>query len=376
LKKQLSKSNDELISAKNTIATLESKRNDIASELVRIDEKIQKKRNEWALENAKELKFDDHAFNCPTCSRDFEPGDIESKKEEMITKFKAAKTYVLSEINAQGKSLAETKKVSETELIGIDERMSKGKLFVENLAIEIKTIEGEIKHENSKEKANQDPNAVYELIINSNPDYAATKKELETVRASIEEIPEVDTTELKAKKAAIVFEIDTIKTKLRNEEQIKAVNKRIIELKNEEITLAQQVSNVEKEEFFIENFNKLKINTLESRINEKFKFVKFKMFQTQINGGESECCDALIDGVPFSDANTAAKINAGLDIINTLCDFYDVTAPIFIDNRESIVKLIPCESQIVNLIVWEGSELNVGNPKVNGEIVQRELELV
>jgi hypothetical protein len=73
---------------------------------------------------------------------------------------------------------------------------------------------------------------------------------------------------------------------------------------------------VEKVQFVIERFNKLKIDTLESKINEKFKFVKFRMFETQIN--EAECCEALINGVPFSDANTASKINAGLDIINTL----------------------------------------------------------
>jgi hypothetical protein len=80
------------------------------------------------------------------------------------------------------------------------------------------------------------------------------------------------------------------------------------------------------------------------------------MFELQINGGEIECCDALIDGVPFSDANTASKINAGLDIINTLCEFYQVTAPIFIDNRESIVNVIDIQSQIINLIVSEGDK--------------------
>ena len=376
LKTQLSKSNEELATALNGINTLESKRNAIAAELVRIDEKIQSKRNEWALENSKEISFNEDAFHCPTCKRDFESGDVEAKKLEMITNFKNAKTAKLNEINAQGKSLAETKTIQETELKGIDERMGKGKLFVENLAIEIKTIEGEIQHENSKETITQDPAVVYESLLKANSDYAAMKKELETVQASIQEIPVVDTTELKTKKAAIVFEIDSLKAKLRNEDQIKAVNERVAALDQEEKTLAQQISNVEKEQFVIENFNKLKIDTLEAKINAKFKFVNFKMFQTQINGGESECCDALIDGVPFSDANTAAKINAGLDIINTLCEFYDVTAPIFIDNRESIVKLIPCESQIVNLIVWEGSELHVGNPKVNGEVVQRELELV
>ena len=98
-------------------------------------------------------------------------------------------------------------------------------------------------------------------------------------------------------------------------------------------------------------FIKKKIDTLESMINKKFSYVKFKLFETQINGAEIECCKALIDGVPFSDANTASKINAGLDIINTLCEYYKITAPIFIDNRESVVSIIDCKSQIVNLIV-------------------------
>ncbi|MNN94222.1 hypothetical protein D3C81_2128090 [compost metagenome] len=79
--------------------------------------------------------------------------------------------------------------------------------------------------------------------------------------------------------------------------------------------------------------------------------MKFKLFETQVNGGINECCEALIDGVPFSNANTASQYNAGLDIINALSSFYDVQAPIFIDNRESVNNLIDTDSQIVNLIV-------------------------
>jgi hypothetical protein len=88
--------------------------------------------------------------------------------------------------------------------------------------------------------------------------------------------------------------------------------------------------------------------------------VTFKLFDVQINGGEVECCETLINGVPFSDANNASKINAGLDIINTLCYHHNVFAPIFIDNRESVVEIIPISSQIINLIVSPGvSKLKV-----------------
>jgi hypothetical protein len=90
---------------------------------------------------------------------------------------------------------------------------------------------------------------------------------------------------------------------------------------------------------------------LEQLVNDRFELVTFKLFETQVNGGETPTCKALINGVPFSDANTASKINAGVDIINVLCDYYKVTAPIFIDNRESVTKLIDSDSQIINLVV-------------------------
>ena len=57
---------------------------------------------------------------------------------------------------------------------------------------------------------------------------------------------------------------------------------------------------------------------LEKKINDTFKYVTFKMFDVQVNGGISETCQALIKGVPFADANNAAKYNAGIDIINAL----------------------------------------------------------
>ena len=79
------------------------------------------------------------------------------------------------------------------------------------------------------------------------------------------------------------------------------------------------------------------------------------MFEQQVNGGETETCQTLVNSngafVPFADANNAARINAGIDIINTLCRHYDVHAPVFIDNRESVTRLADSDSQIVNLIV-------------------------
>ncbi|MBO0558966.1 hypothetical protein EXQ37_03785 [Clostridium botulinum] len=154
--------------------------------------------------------------------------------------------------------------------------------------------------------------------------------------------------------------------KLLATEEINNKNKnRIAELEDLEKELSSKIAKLEGQEILAEEFIRTKVELLEEKVNSKFKYVKFKMFKDQINGGLEECCEPLVGGVPFtSNLNTAAKINAGIDIINTLSRFYGVRAPIFIDNRESVNKLIETDSQIINLFVSEDKELRIEN-KIN-----------
>ena len=79
------------------------------------------------------------------------------------------------------------------------------------------------------------------------------------------------------------------------------------------------------------------------------------MFVEQINGGIKEDCEVLIPTdnglVPFSTANNAARINAGLEIIDTLSRHWGITMPIFIDNAESVVRLKKISAQVIRLLV-------------------------
>ncbi|MES2796701.1 MAG: AAA family ATPase [Bacteroidota bacterium] len=352
-KRELASNESDLKIATNGLNTLNSKVVTINTEINNTEAKIVAKRNDWGVENAKELTFNDDDFHCPTCKRDVEAGDVENKKTEMLINFKTGKANNLERIQLQGKALSDEKESFQKELKTLQERISNANTYIGVLQTTIINLKSEIETETSKITPTEsvDEESVYQQLLSGNHQYQDKKIELKNILATIDEVPKVDISELQTQRAAIVQEIDNIKSNLRNEDQIKAVDDRVKVLEKEQKDLAQQIANVEKTQFVIEKFNKLKIDTLESKINEKFKFVKFRMFKSQINGGETECCDALIDGVPFSDANTASKINAGLDIINTLCEFYQVTAPIFIDNRESIIDVIELNSQLINLIV-------------------------
>lgn len=353
LNKELATKKGELASAENLLKSLQLKLQGLENEVVSYETKIFNKRKQWEDENAKQLSFDANNFHCPTCKRDFESSDIAAKKREISETFTKNKSESLTQINTDGKLLAEQKTAVLNEIETLKTRIAKGSDLNNEITLEIVNIEAKIERFKTTTSTNEVVNITAEIenALSKNEVYQTLKAELDTKTAASQVQETINIDDLKHDKKSLEDQIAEINTQLAVETQIETAKKRVAELNEQESNYAQQISDLEKEQFVIENFIKRKIDTLENLINEKFQFVKFKLFETQINGAEVECCHMLIDGVPFSDANTASKINAGLDIINTLCDFYKITAPIFIDNRESIVNIIDCNSQIINLIV-------------------------
>lgn len=47
------------------------------------------------------------------------------------------------------------------------------------------------------------------------------------------------------------------------------------------------------------------------------------------------------------------QINAGLDCIKTLSEFYNVHVPLFVDNAESVTNLYNMDTQVIRLVVSE-----------------------
>lgn len=358
----LSNANSELDSAKNALSTIEGKLAFSQNEVKSIETQIADKRKEWETENAKELTFDDADCTCPTCKQDLPSGDIEAKRNQMLTSFKSAKATTLANISAQGKQLNEQKVNIEKEIESYKTRIENGKNAIKTIENTIEEIKAEIEKVNSSQSTTevQSVEVVYQSLLDLNNEYQELLLELDVEKSKIKEEVTVNNEELSNARKLLVQQIDNIKGQLNLKTQIESCDARIKELQQEEKTLSQQIANVEKEQFLIENLIREKIEKLETAINGKFKFVNFKMFDEQINGGYKETCEATVNGVPYCDVNTASKINAGLDVINTLCDFYQVSAPIFIDNAESVHTLIDCESQLIRLVVSEShTELTV-----------------
>ena len=134
---------------------------------------------------------------------------------------------------------------------------------------------------------------------------------------------------------------------------------RIAELSSLEKTLAGEYANLEKVAFLIEEFIKYKVELLSEEINSHFEYAKFKLFDVQINGGIAECCETTYKGIDYSDLNNAAKIQIGIDIINTLCKLNDKYVVIFVDNAESCNEIPLSKGQQIRLYVSHDKTLKI-----------------
>lgn len=103
--------------------------------------------------------------------------------------------------------------------------------------------------------------------------------------------------------------------------------------------LASTYEAAERVVHLLDLFERTRAGMLDDAISGEFELVRWKLSDTQINGGVNLDMRCTVNGVPYSDLNNAGKIQAGLDIIKTFSRKYDAFAPVFVDNAESITVL-------------------------------------
>lgn len=178
--------------------------------------------------------------------------------------------------------------------------------------------------------------------------------QLEARRSAITAPAPGNTNDHAAKKAQLNGRLSEIDQKLGLRSTIEANERRLVELDKEAATLAQEKASLQIEEDLIDDFVKDRMAEVERRVNGLFNGVEFRMYKTLVNGEKEPDCVAYIGGVRYQDKNHAGQINAGLEVINALCAFHGVNAPIFVDNAESVNEFPPVSSQLIRLVVSNG----------------------
>lgn len=128
---------------------------------------------------------------------------------------------------------------------------------------------------------------------------------------------------------------------------------RVAELEEKENKLAADHQKLSGEAYLCELFVRAKCAMLTDKINARFEIVTWKLFEEQVNEGIKECCEAMLDNKPYPTLSSSEKINAGLDVINTLAAAFGFAPPVFIDNAESNTSIRPTKGQQIRLRVSE-----------------------
>jgi DNA repair exonuclease SbcCD ATPase subunit len=274
---------------------------------------------------------------CPTCGQELPEGAINEKHKALLNSFNKEKDASLKKIEERGLWLKGTCKDLKD---GINSLME-----------DIKTAKDIISKNEKILSESQDIK-----IIPVQMEYPQ-QEQIKELEDQLSEVKPVDTKDLQSQKSILTGRGNTLRQQLQQKDLIDKIKLRISELRATEQDLSQQLADLEGMDFLADRLDKVKINIIEESLNSRFWMVRFKMFNTLINGASEPCCDILINGVPFSDANNAAKINAGVDIINSLASHFDCTAPIFIDNAEAVNEIIPTNSQLIRLVVTSDPQL-------------------
>lgn len=288
---------------------------------------------------------------CPTCHQQLPADMVQAAVEEAQRIFNDAKKAALSNIKAQGTMAAGDVKASQE--------------AVERYEREDVTL----RQQQEESAAARD--AAYEAIkaAPTEPDYSAEPR-IAQIRAQIADLkseqkqsPDAKIAAYERRKAELNDIIERNRDILAKRDAGLETEKRIAELEQQQKDKAIRVSELEQLTALLEQFVQDRCHALEDSINAKFPTVRWKLFETQINGGINDVCQAYIPCgsslVSYGSANTAAQVNADVEIINTLSKHYEIYLPLFADNSERVNVLTATDSQLISLAVSTDSELKI-----------------
>lgn len=359
----------QIVENESTIDTAEKKRAELG---VRYKDVSTRNFNETQyMFHEEEWQFDENSTICKSCGQTLPADKIEQIKadfEARKAKAKADAEHKLQEarenfIIQRESDLEEIKALGFKQKDVIEELTAKNEAFKSEVA-ELKKKSEEV-CEKKYDLEKQLSEIATEVDYMQNEEYAKLKTRYDVVK---EEIAKADSTghdelmaQFEEEKKELSDQLDTVNIQIAKAAKNIETEERIAELEEEQREVGQKVADQEKMLYLLEQFIKAKMLRISESINSKFNTVSWKLFEEQYNGGMRECCECTVNGVPYSTLNSGHRIVAGLDIIQSLSELYGVTAPIFVDNAESLNEFnVPdMAAQMILLAVSDDKELKV-----------------
>ncbi|BGE83040.1 AAA family ATPase [Staphylococcus petrasii] len=281
---------------------------------------------------------------CACCGQALPPEQVEEANQKALAQFNQQKSEDLENIKSKkDKVIADGKQIKP--LIE--------KLENENNELQIKVNEANERSQRIQNKI--DKLRAGSVDVTQTDEYKSVLQDINDInkqRQNIRETINVQISEIDDKISDLTKEKSEFESAKAIETSNKHLDDVIKELYQEQDQQLDKKEDYEHELYILKEFTTTKVKMLTDNINNKFEMAEFKLFNQLVNGELEETCITTVNGVEYnSGLNNAARINVGLDIINTLSTHYGITAPIFIDNAESVTDILETQAQQIQLVV-------------------------
>ena len=273
---------------------------------------------------------------CPHCGQPLPAEDVERIKKESKDRFNERKSNASKKIQEEFNGIQQ----EYTDAKNILEKLDNDRMVTTNQLVNAnKTLkEAEFK----KLEVDAEKPKTYEQILAEKEEYQQVVKEIADLQAELNK-PSASSdenakmlAELEKEREPIGIRYNEVLELLATKETYDRISELIEKAKQDKESYQNQLDELDEQLDLANEYNKKSCQLLEENVNGHFSYVKWSMFTQDLDGNMKPYCECYHDGVPYSRLNGAAKVNAGIDIANTFSRFYQVSAPMVLDECESV----------------------------------------
>lgn len=355
--------------AKSTVEELQSKMRGYTETEIQLNKQMDDHKRDikdagklYQEANAEQWVWDDEDSFCPTCGQPLPIDRVSCLKDEAKQRFNERKAKRLKELIEAANKIkdehAQCKRLMDQ--LDEDRRVTTNQLVSAQKAI--KEADAHLK------EVELETTRSYTDILSAKDEYKQVTEEISNLEAKLEKPSEGDAEQwamleqLDAQRKPVLEEVAALRSRLATKDTVLKITARIEEIQKAKAAYQDQIDELDQQIDIANEYNQLSCSILENRVNAHFKYVKWSLFRSTLDGDRKPYCECYHDGVPYSRLNGAAKVNAGIDIAYTIGSHYDVSAPMILDECESNLHPISRGGQQIRLYVTADNDLKFDYP--------------
>ena len=349
LLKEISTWKQSLSRHQDDLNTIREGRDQAIQRLDRINESVENLRLAYSRTASEQY---DGTELCPTCHQTLP----EERQEEARQRWHKERTERLERIARDGKEskeLADSQKADIARLVKRIEELETSVQEATKQVLALKSQRDKLEAERAKIQEQTADSQPETLVLPARHEEIAT--EIKEAQAKLEELAgRTEDEEDEATKAEIAKqeeEMAKIQKQIDDCDRRDELDKEIKRLHSVGRDLAQTLANLEAMEQVITDYSQALVQAYEGRIGDLFPTLRFALFDYTQAGDRYETCIPLIGDAHYDTANTASRINAGIELQGALAQHLGLTAPLIVDNRESVSELTAHSGQVISLMV-------------------------